>query len=108
MITFVCEYFSIRSISSWQNASVSERIVFWFFLILWYMGFSRCYPKILQKRILAIVEIRQRLTLIQSDGMAVVEKNALRKDAAFFVDPPYTAGGKKAGTRLYKYFELDH
>ena len=25
-----------------------------------------------------------------------------------FIDPPYTAAGKRAGTRLYKYFELDH
>jgi DNA adenine methylase len=26
----------------------------------------------------------------------------------FFIDPPYTAGGKKAGNRLYTFFELDH
>ena len=24
----------------------------------------------------------------------------------FFIDPPYTAGGKKAGNRLYTHFEL--
>jgi len=26
----------------------------------------------------------------------------------FFVDPPYTAGGKRAGKRLYKHNELNH
>ena len=26
----------------------------------------------------------------------------------FFIDPPYTAGGKKAGNRLYKHYDLDH
>ena len=26
----------------------------------------------------------------------------------FFVDPPYTAGGKRAGKRLYKHNQLDH
>jgi len=31
-----------------------------------------------------------------------------RTDAVFFIDPPYTAAGKKAGSRLYQHFELDH
>ena len=26
----------------------------------------------------------------------------------FFIDPPYTAAGKKAGARLYTHSELDH
>ncbi|WP_233120899.1 hypothetical protein [Chlorobium sp. KB01] len=26
----------------------------------------------------------------------------------FFIDSPYTAGGKKAGKRLYRYSEIDH
>ena len=26
----------------------------------------------------------------------------------YFIDPPYTAGGKKAGKRLYKHYEIDH
>lgn len=29
-------------------------------------------------------------------------------DAVFFIDPPYTAGGKKAGKRLYRYSEINH
>jgi DNA adenine methylase len=30
------------------------------------------------------------------------------KDAVFFIDPPYTAGGKSAGSRLYTHSEVDH
>ena len=29
-------------------------------------------------------------------------------EIAFFIDPPYTSGGKKAGSRLYAHSELDH
>ena len=28
--------------------------------------------------------------------------------AAVFIDPPYTAGGKRAGTRLYAHNQIDH
>jgi DNA adenine methylase len=31
-----------------------------------------------------------------------------RQDVMFFIDPPYTVGGKKAGHRLYRYCEIDH
>ena len=30
-----------------------------------------------------------------------MKDNTRRKDAVFFIDPPYTAAGKKAGSRLY-------
>ncbi len=30
------------------------------------------------------------------------------RDAVFFIDPPYTAGGKRAGSRLYTHSEIDH
>ncbi len=28
--------------------------------------------------------------------------------AVFFIDPPYTAAGKRAGRRLYEYNDIDH
>jgi DNA adenine methylase len=40
--------------------------------------------------------------------MAVLTANAHRSEAVFFLDPPYTAGGKNAGKRLYRYNEIDH
>jgi DNA adenine methylase len=39
-----------------------------------------------------------------------MEQTAEQERLAYFIDPPYTAGrkGKRAGTRLYTHFELDH
>lgn len=31
-----------------------------------------------------------------------------RSDTVFFIDPPYTAGGKRAGSRLYTHSLIDH
>jgi DNA adenine methylase len=69
---------------------------------------SRWYPKTLQKRILDIVAINDRLTFIYGDGFSVLAQNAHRIDVVFFIDPPYTVGGKKAGSRLYTHADMDH
>lgn len=69
---------------------------------------SRWYPQTLKKRILNIIDIRDRITFIEGDGIEVLRRNARRSDAVFFIDPPYTAAGKKAGSRLYTCSELDH
>jgi DNA adenine methylase len=69
---------------------------------------SRWYPATLKKRILGIATLRERITFVEGDGLAVIRQNAHRADAVFFIDPPYTAAGKKAGNRLYTHFELDH
>jgi len=70
---------------------------------------SRWYPRTIAKRIERIHSIRHRMSFVWGDGMQVVETNCSRRDAFFFVDPPYTAGGgKQAGRRLYRHSELDH
>jgi DNA adenine methylase len=69
---------------------------------------SRWYPETLAKRILNIGNIRERISFIEGDGLGVLEENAERKDAVFFIDPPYTAGGKNAGARLYAHYAVDH
>jgi len=69
---------------------------------------SRWYPETLGKRIRKIHNIRDRLTFIEGDGLEEIRKNLQRPDIAFFIDPPYTSGGKKAGSRLYAHSELDH
>jgi len=69
---------------------------------------SRWYPATLSRRIQQIVKIRDRFTFIEGDGVEILKKNLHRTDAAFFIDPPYTAGGKKAGSRLYAHSELNH
>jgi len=69
---------------------------------------SRWYPETLKKRILDIQQYRERITFIEGDGIQIMHQYAGQSDAAFFIDPPYTAAGKKAGARLYTLFELDH
>jgi DNA adenine methylase len=69
---------------------------------------SRWYPGTLARRILDIAAIRDRLTFVHGDGLTIVRQNLHRRDAAFFIDPPYTAAGKKPGRRLYTCSELDH
>jgi len=71
---------------------------------------SRWYAETLAKRIRNIQRFRDKITFIQGDGIAIIEKYAPQKTASFFIDPPYTAGknGKRAGKRLYTHNELDH
>lgn len=69
---------------------------------------SRWYPETLGKRIRAIAEYRQRIRFIEGDCFPVFESMLDCEDTLFFIDPPYTAGGKKAGSRLYLHCEIDH
>jgi DNA adenine methylase len=68
---------------------------------------SRWYPQTLAKRINHIKRNRSKITFIQENGLEVIRDN-LNNNNVFFLDPPYTAGGKKAGSRLYNHHELDH
>lgn len=69
---------------------------------------SRWYPNTLARRIRDIDAIAERLAFVHGDGMEIMRQSASRTDAVFFIDPPYSAAGKKAGTRLYTHAELDH
>lgn len=69
---------------------------------------SRWYPQTLAKRIRDIAAIRDRVLFIEGDGLEVIARKADHPHNAFFIDPPYTAGGKRAGSRLYTYSEIDH
>ncbi len=69
---------------------------------------SRWYPATLSKRIRAIAQYKGRLRFVEGDGFSAIRENAGRPDAVFFVDPPYTAAGKRAGRRLYNCHALDH
>ncbi len=69
---------------------------------------SRWYPHTLQKRILDIVNIRERFVFLHTDGLEVLRQNFARESAVFFIDPPYTASGKSAGRRLYLHWEINH
>lgn len=66
---------------------------------------SRWYPETLVKRFDAIRTFRDRITFEQGDAFKAIESYS---GATMFVDPPYTAAGKRAGSRLYTHTELDH
>jgi DNA adenine methylase len=69
---------------------------------------SRWYPQTLAKRIMDIYEKRDRITFVEGDGFELIHRFMRDNQAVFFVDPPYTAGGKRAGRRLYTYNDIDH
>lgn len=70
---------------------------------------SRWYPATLARRLRAIAALPQgRLRFIEGDALEVMKTFADDASSAFFVDPPYTAGGKNAGNRLYRHHALDH
>ena len=71
---------------------------------------SRWYPETLAKRLEAIRTHACRIDFQADDGMSVLQgldSDTLR-NTALFIDPPYTAAGKKAGSRLYAHHSLDH
>lgn len=69
---------------------------------------SRWYPKTLAQRLINLNHIVGRIDFRCDDGLKVMMEFASREDAIYFIDPPYTAGGKKAGKRLYKHHQIDH
>ena len=69
---------------------------------------SRWYPATLARRFSNLKLVADRISFRQEDGLAVIREYSRRGDVVFFIDPPYTAGGKKAGKRLYRHFSLDH
>jgi protein-L-isoaspartate(D-aspartate) O-methyltransferase len=46
--------------------------------------------------------------VIEGDAIDVMTTYKDNSNAVFFIDPPYTASGKKAGSRLYRYCDLNH
>ena len=69
---------------------------------------SRWYPDTLKDRVLMLAKHRGRVTVIHGDGLDQLQQCARASGVVALLDPPYTAGGKKAGSRLYKYADLDH
>lgn len=69
---------------------------------------SRWYPDTLRRRIEQIAAMSERVTFIHGDGMKIVAAYATNPTVAFFLDPPYTVAGKRAGSRLYTHAEIDH
>lgn len=72
---------------------------------------SRWYPETLAKRLRAIAEYAGQIEFHETDGMELLERvlaSDTREETVVFADPPYTAGGKRAGSRLYNHNVIDH
>ncbi len=71
---------------------------------------SRWYPETLANRLRKIASHAHRIEFFEDDGMKLLEPmiQDLGCKAVVFVDPPYTAGGKRAGVRLYSHNDIDH
>jgi DNA adenine methylase len=69
---------------------------------------SRWYPETISKRISNIELVAKRIEFIHGDAFEVMAEHRKDKDAVFFIDPPYTAGGKSAGSRLYTHSVVNH
>ena len=69
---------------------------------------SRWYPQTISKRITNIELVANRIEFIHGDAFEIMTEYHKDKDAVFFIDPPYTAGGKSAGSRLYTHSQVDH
>ena len=71
---------------------------------------SRWYPETLVTRLDAIQKHAQRIVFVEGDGLKALPilLRGWGRKAAVFLDPPYTAGGKRAGARLYAHSSIDH
>jgi DNA adenine methylase len=56
---------------------------------------SRWYPTTLARRFTDLKLVVDRMNFRQEDGLKVIREFASQRDVVFFIDPPYTAGGKK-------------
>jgi DNA adenine methylase len=69
---------------------------------------SRWYPQTIAKRITSIGYVAHRIEFKHGDAFEELVRFRNDRNAVFFIDPPYTAGGKRAGARLYTHCEVDH
>ena len=74
---------------------------------------SRWYPNTIASRLAAIEQHAGRITFCETDGLdllcSVLQGSGGGGDnLVAFIDPPYTAGGKCAGRRLYAHSQIDH
>ena len=69
---------------------------------------SRWYPDTIIQRLRNIEAHAAQITFCEADGLELLEVVANVPGAVAFIDPPYTAGGKRAGNRLYTHHLIDH
>ena len=70
---------------------------------VWELIHSRWYPETIAKRISAIVSVASKIEFYHADAFEILEEHKTSQSTVFFIDPPYTVGGKRAGSRLYNH-----
>lgn len=69
---------------------------------------SRWYPDTIIQRLQNIEAHAPQINFCEADGLNLLEVIAEVPGTVAFIDPPYTAGGKRAGRRLYSHSQMDH
>jgi DNA adenine methylase len=69
---------------------------------------QRWYPQTLADRIMVLHASRHRVRVTRGDALDILERTPFHPGTVIFADPPYTAGTKSAGNRLYAHHQLDH
>lgn len=71
---------------------------------------SRWYPQTIAHRLEEIGRHAKQISFCETDGLQLLESllDCSNSRTAIFVDPPYTAGGKQAGKRLYAHNKINH
>ena len=72
---------------------------------------SRWYPDTLVRRLRKISKYAEKIDFLTTDGVRLLDEWLTSRSSSnnvIFVDPPYNAGGKRAGRRLYNYNTVDH
>lgn len=71
---------------------------------------SRWYPETLIQRLADISNYAPSIRFFEANGIDMLRNlpDLCDDEYVLFVDPPYTAGGKRAGKRLYARNEVDH
>lgn len=69
---------------------------------------SRWYAETLHRRIREAALLADRISFVAGDGLPMLSEYAANQRTAFYLDPPYSAAGKRAGLRLYNHAMLDH
>lgn len=68
---------------------------------------SRWYAKTLARRVMEIAQMALRIRFERGETFESLSRYESRPGTAFLLDPPYTAGGKRPGIRLYRHWEVD-
>lgn len=69
---------------------------------------SRWYSRTLCDRITMIMSLRGRLIVREESAFDALRRHKHDVDAYYFIDPPYTFGKRRPGSRLYRHHRLDH